>query len=194
MLKSVGFKKINIAAFISGAGSNLKNLINHSLRKSSKFKIALVISNNSKAKGLNYAKEFKIKKKIVKYSNINDAERKILIELIKNKIDIVCLAGFMKILSKNFIKKFNGKIINIHPSLLPKYKGLNTHQRAMDNKEKYSGCTVHYVNSKLDSGKIILQKKVKILKNDTLKKLNKRVLKNEHHLYPKALKKVLFNL
>ena len=100
----------------------------------------------------------------------------------------------MKILSINFINKFSSKIINIHPSLLPKYKGLNTHQRAIDNKEKYSGCTVHYVNSKLDSGKIILQKKVKILKNDTSKILSKRVLKYEHLLYPKALNKVLSNL
>jgi|TARA_B100000780_G_scaffold239893_1_gene181781 phosphoribosylglycinamide formyltransferase-1 len=194
MLKSIGFKKINIATFISGAGSNLKNLIYHSLKQNSKFKIVLVISNNPKAKGLNYTKEFKIKNKIVKYSNIKDAEKKIFVELKKNKIDLICLAGFMKILSNNFIKNFNGKIINIHPSLLPKYKGLNTHQRAIDNREKYCGCTVHYVNSKLDSGKIILQKKVKILKNDTLKKLNKRVLKQEHLLYPRALRKILSNL
>ena len=79
----------------------------------------------------------------------------------------MCLAGFMKILSNDLIKKFKGKIINIHPSLLPKYKGLNTHQRAINNKEKFAGCTVHYVNSRLDSGKIILQKKVKILKTDS---------------------------
>ena len=100
----------------------------------------------------------------------------------------------MKILSNNFIKKFEGKIINIHPSLLPKYKGLNTHERAINNKEKYSGCTVHYVNSRLDSGKIILQKKVRILKSDNSKKLAKRILKQEHIFYPKALKKVLANL
>ena len=100
----------------------------------------------------------------------------------------------MKILSKNLIKKFKGKIINIHPSLLPKYKGLNTHQRAINNNEKYSGCTVHYVNSRLDSGKIILQKKVKILKTDTSKKLAKKILKQEHILYPKALKKALISL
>ena len=99
----------------------------------------------------------------------------------------------MKILSKNFIKNFKGKIMNIHPSLLPKYKGLNTHQRAIENKDKYSGCTVHFVNSKLDSGKIILQKKVKITKFDTVKKLSKKILKNEHLLYPKALNKVLSN-
>ena len=194
MLKSIGFKKINIAIFISGTGSNLKNLINHSLKENSKFKITLVISNNPKAKGLNYTKEFKIKKKIINYSNIKNAEKEILIELKKNKIDLICLAGFMKILSKNFIKNFKGKMINIHPSLLPKYRGLNTHQRAIDNKEKYSGCTVHYVNSKLDSGKIILQKKVRILKNDTFKRLSKRILKHEHILYPKALNKVLSNL
>ena len=194
MLKSIGFKKINIAIFISGTGSNLKNLINHSLKENSKFKITLVISNNLKAKGLNYTKEFKIKKKIINYSNIKNAEKEILIELKKNKIDFICLAGFMKILSKNFIKNFKGKMINIHPSLLPKYKGLNTHQRVIDNKEKYSGCTVHYVNSKLDSGRIILQKKVRILKNDTFKRLSKRILKYEHILYPKALNKVLSNL
>ena len=194
MLKSIGFKKINIAIFISGTGSNLKNLINHSLKENSKFKITLVISNNPKAKGLNYTKEFKIKKKIINYSNIKNAEKEILIELKKNKIDLICLAGFMKILSKNLIKNFKGKMINIHPSLLPKYKGLNTHQRAIDNKEKYSGCTVHYVNSKLDSGRIILQKKVRIFKNDTFKRLSKRILKYEHILYPKALNKVLSNL
>ena len=194
MQKLTGLKKINISIFISGTGTNLKNLIFHSFKKNSKFKIALIISNNPKAKGLNYAKKFKIEKKIINYSNIKNAEKKILLELKKKKVNLICLAGFMKILSKNFIKNFKGKIINIHPSLLPKYKGLNTHQRAMNNREKYSGCTVHYVNSKLDSGKIILQKKVRILKNDTFNSLNKRVLKHEHIIYPKALKKVLSNL
>ena len=106
---------------------------------------------------------------------------------------MVLLAGFMKILSKNFITKFKGKILNIHPSLLPKYKGLNPHQKALDNKEKYSGCTVHIVNSKLDSGKIILQKKVKISKNETKNSLAKKILAQEHKLYPKAILKV-FNL
>ena len=99
----------------------------------------------------------------------------------------------MKILSKNFISKFKGKILNIHPSLLPKYKGLNTHKRAIKNKDKYSGCTVHFVNSKLDSGKIILQKKVKIFKNDDERSLKRRILKLEHVLYPKAIKKLFFN-
>ena len=128
------------------------------------------------------------------YKNLNKAEKKILKELKKNEIKLICLAGFMKILSANFIKNFKGKIINIHPSLLPKYKGLNTHQRVIDNKEKYSGCTVHFVNSKLDAGKIILQKKVRIFKNDTKDSVAKKVLKQEHFLYPKAIKKVLANL
>ncbi len=97
----------------------------------------------------------------------------------------------MKIISKNFIKNFKGKILNIHPSLLPKYKGLNTHQRAIENNEKFSGCTVHYVSAKLDSGKIILQKKVKIKQNENKKSLEKRILAQEHKLYPKAILKVL---
>jgi formyltetrahydrofolate-dependent phosphoribosylglycinamide formyltransferase len=194
MLKLAGIKKINIAVFISGNGSNFKSLILNSFKNKSKYEIKLVISNKSTAKGLKYARKFKIKKKIINYLNKKNAEKTILVELKKNKIDLVCLAGFMKILSNNLIKKFRGKIINIHPSLLPKYKGLNTHQRALNNKEKYSGCTVHYVSAKLDSGKIILQKKVKIFKNDTCDKLAKRVLRQEHLLYPRALKKILFNL
>ncbi len=194
MPRLIGAKKKNIAVFISGNGSNLQNLIKHSLKKNSGFIVNLVISNKIKAKGLKYAKKYKINKKVINYRNIKMAEKNILKELKENKINLVCLAGFMKILSGNFIKKFKGKIINIHPSLLPKYKGLKTHQKAINNNEKYSGCSVHYVNSKLDSGKIILQKKVKILKDDTDVMLAKRVLKQEHLLYPKALKKVLTNL
>ena len=97
----------------------------------------------------------------------------------------------MKIISKNFIKNFKGKILNIHPSLLPKYKGLNTHKRAIDNKEKFSGCTVHYVTAKLDSGKNYNTKKVRINKNENLKSLEKKVLAEEHKLYPKAILKIL---
>ena len=194
MPRLVGTKKTKIAIFISGNGSNLKNLILHSLKKNSKYEICLVISNKAKAKGLNFAKKFKIKKKFISYQNNRNAEQKILNVIKKDKIELICLAGFMKILSSNFIKKFRGKILNIHPSLLPKYKGLNTHQRALDNNEKYSGCTVHLVNNRLDSGKIILQKRVKILKKDNSQSLGKRVLKREHLIYPKAIKKVISNL
>ena len=100
------------------------------------------------------------------------------------------LAGFMKILSKKFIIKFKGKIVNIHPSLLPKYKGLNAHKKVLINKDKFSGCTVHFVSEKLDSGKIILQKRVKVLNNDNVKKLEKRILKIENKIYPLAIKKI----
>ena len=193
MVPSTGPSKIKTAVFISGAGSNLKSLIKFSKTKKSPISVALIVTDNSKAKGLHIAKAHKIKKKIFNFKDKKTAERKIFLELKKNKINIICLAGFMKILSRSFVKNFRGKILNIHPSLLPKYKGLNTHQRAIDKKEKYSGCTVHYVTSKLDSGKIILQKRVKISKKDTYQTLANKILKQEHKLYPKALLKV-FNL
>jgi len=193
MAKLTGYKKIKTAVFISGTGSNLKSLIKFSKIKNSPISINLVISNDPNAKGLKLGKIHKIKKKVFNFKKKSKIENQILSFLKKNKIKLICLAGFMKILSKNFILKFKGKILNIHPSLLPKYKGLNTHQRALNNNEKYSGCTVHLVNSKLDSGKIILQKKVKISKNETKVSLAKKVLIQEHKLYPKAILK-LFNL
>tara|TARA_B100001250_G_scaffold146107_1_gene125092 strand:- start:4515 stop:5096 length:582 start_codon:yes stop_codon:yes gene_type:complete len=193
MVPLTGSNKFKAAVFISGRGSNLKSLIKFSKTKKSPITISLIVTNNSKAKGLNFANIYKIKKKIFNFRDKKLVEKKILLELKKNKIHIVCLAGFMKILSKSFIKNFKGKILNIHPSLLPKYKGLNTHERALDKNEKYSGCTVHYITSKLDSGKIILQTQVKISKKDTTKTLAKKILKQEHKLYPKALLKV-FNL
>jgi phosphoribosylglycinamide formyltransferase-1 len=185
-----GSNKIKTAVFISGTGSNLKSLIKFSKLKKSPISINLILSNDSKSKGLQYGKIFKIKKKIFDFKKKHIDEKKILFELKKNRIDLICLAGFMKILSKTFINNFNGKILNIHPSLLPKFKGLNTHERAIRNKEKYSGCTVHFVNSKLDSGKIILQDKVRINKNETPKTLAKKILAKEHKLYPKAILKV----
>ena len=190
MALSTGSKKIKTAVFISGTGSNLKSLIIFSILKSSPISINLIVSNNSKAKGLEFGKIFKIKKKIFDFKKKISAEKKILLELKKNEINFICLAGFMKILSKNFIDNFKGKILNVHPSLLPKYKGLNTYKRAIANKEKYSGCTVHFVNSKLDSGKIILQKKVKIKKNETEKSLSKKILTQEHKLYSRAIEKI----
>ena len=188
-----GSNKIKTAVFISGTGSNLKSLIKFSKLKKSPISINLILSNDSKSKGLQYGKIFKIKKKIFDFKKKHIDEKKILFELKKNRIDLICLAGFMKILSKTFINNFNGKILNIHPSLLPKFKGLNTHERAIRNKEKYSGCTVHFVNSKLDSGKIVLQDTVRINKNETPKTLAKKILAKEHKLYPKAILKV-FNL
>ncbi len=189
----IGSKKKKTAVFISGNGSNLKSLIKFSKQKKSPISICLIVSNSYNAKGLMYSKIFKIKKKTYNFSNRTSAENKLILELKKNKIELICLAGFMKILSKKFINDFSGKILNIHPSLLPKYKGLNTHDRVLKKKEKYSGCTVHYVNSKLDSGKIILQKKVKISQKETSNTLAMKILKEEHKLYPKAILKI-FNL
>jgi phosphoribosylglycinamide formyltransferase-1 len=190
MEKLTGLRKVKTAVFISGTGSNLKNLIKFSKIKNSPISIILIISNTTQAKGLKYANQFNIKKKIFNFQNFTDAEKNISTLLKKEKIKFICLAGFMKILSKDFIKKFEGKIVNIHPSLLPKYKGLNTHNRAIKNKDKFAGCTVHYVTAQLDSGKTILQKKIRITLKDNETTLAKKVLKQEHKLYPAAIIKI----
>jgi len=190
MAKLIGLKKIKTAVFISGTGSNLKNLIKFSKIKNSPISIDLILSNTFKAEGLRFSNQFNIKKYISSFKDSKIAEEKILDLLKKENIKFICLAGFMKILSKNFIKKFSGKIVNIHPSLLPKYKGLDTHIKSIQNKDKIAGCTVHFVTARLDSGKIILQKEVKILKKDTSTSLAKKVLRQEHKLYPAAIKKI----
>ena len=179
--------KVNSCVFISGSGSNLKSLIKNSRNYNFPIKINLIISNNTNAYGLKYAKKYNIPYKFYSYKSQNFFERNCLKELKKRKIKFLCLAGFMKLLSKYVIKNFRYKIINIHPSLLPKFKGLDTHRKVLENKEKYTGCTVHYVSSKLDSGNIILQKKILIRKNETVNTLKKRVLKQEHKLYSKAI-------
>ncbi len=192
MVKLIGVNKINTSVFISGKGTNLKNLIKFSKSNNSPIKINIVISNQKKAYGIKYAKKNKIKIKIINFSKKHEVNQ--LLKILKfNNIRLICLAGFLKILSKDFIKSFKGKIINIHPSLLPKYKGLNTHERVLENNEKFTGCSVHFVNEKLDGGKIILQKKIKIFKKDDIKSLKKRVLKEEYKLYPKSIIKILSN-
>ncbi|MDA9731636.1 phosphoribosylglycinamide formyltransferase [Candidatus Pelagibacter sp.] len=184
-------EKANIAVFISGRGTNLKALILRSKREKCNYKVAYVISNKKNAAGLRIAKKNKILTKIISQSFLKTEQKKLAKILINNNIKFICLAGFMKILSPYFLNFFKRKIINIHPSLLPKYKGLNTHQRALNAKEKFSGCTIHYVSKRLDSGKIIAKKKVKIFKKDSLKKLEKRVLKEENKLYPLILEKLI---
>ncbi len=191
MGKSIG-DKANCAVLISGTGTNLYWIIKNSKKKFFPIKVSLVISNKSNALGLNYARKNKIPIKIFNSLNMKTFEKKSLKELKKKKIKFICLAGFMKILSKNFIKKFGHEIINIHPSLLPKYKGLNPHHKVLKNKDKISGCTVHFVSSKMDSGKIILQKKVKVKNYDTPSSLQRRILKQEHVLYSKAIKTIFF--
>ena len=194
MKKSTGINKKNIAVFISGTGSNLKSLIKYSNLKNSKLNIELVVSSNKNANGLIYAKRNKIPYIIANYKIKKNAENKILFYLKKYNIKTICLAGFMKLLSSYFIKNFKGKILNIHPSLLPKFKGLNTHERVLKQNEKYSGFTIHLVNEKLDSGKILFQKKIKIFKNDSAKILENKIKKLENKYYPVYLSKYLSNL
>ena len=185
--------KKNCAVLISGRGSNLESLIKESKNKDFPIQIELIISDNINAKGLKFSETYNIDSYSIDYSSFKNKdkfEQNLLNELKNKNIELICLAGFMQILSSDFINSFTGPILNIHPSLLPKYKGLNTHQRAIENNEKFSGCTVHYVTSKLDSGKIILQKKVGIKKNDTKNSLAKKILTQEHKLYPKAILKI----
>jgi len=190
-MKSYVGKKINTAIFISGNGSNMRNLIQFSYKKHSPIIIKLVISSNKNAKGLVFASKKKINNYFYNFVDLKVTEKKILKIMNEENIKLICLAGFMRILSSKFIKNFRGIILNIHPSLLPKYKGLNTHKRVLENGEKFSGCTVHLVNSKLDAGKIIMQKKIKTFKKDTALKLKKRVQKEEYKLYPRAIKKII---
>ena len=180
-------EKVKTCIFISGKGSNLEAIIKSSRDYKFPIKIELVISDNKNAGGLKLAKKYSIPYKYFSDRNKKKFERRCLFEIKKRKIKFLCLAGFMKILSSSFINNFGHKIINIHPSLLPKYKGLDTHKRVLKNNEKYSGCTVHFVTPKLDSGKIVLQKKIRIEENETLISLKKKILKQEHKLYPKSI-------
>ena len=177
----------------STRGTDLQAIINGINNGSIDAQVNIVISNNKEAYILERAELNKLPFKFISDQEISREEfgNRATKVLKDNGVDFILLIGFMKILSGSFIRKFNKPILNIHPSLLPKYKGLNTHNRAIQNKDKYSGATVHIVNEKLDSGKIILQKKVKILKSDSGKSLEKKVLKIEHKIYPKAIFKLL---
>ena len=175
--------------FISGSGTNLREIIKASRDYSFPIKVCLVVSDNKKAKGIIFAKKFSIPH-ICLNTNKYKFEKDILKKLLEYKIDIICLAGFMKILSKKFIRNFKRKIINIHPSLLPKYKGLNTFHRALKSNEKLTGCTVHFVNEKLDSGKIIIKKRVNINKDDNVETLKKKVQFEEYRAYSCAIRKI----
>jgi len=188
--------KLKIGVLASGKGTNFQELINLSEKGELDIDIKVLITNKDEAGCIGRAVSKKIPYKLIRGKDFLQKEAfelEIINTLIHFDVELVVMAGWMKIVTPFFINKFKNKIINIHPSLLPKYKGLNTHQRALDNHDKYSGCTVHFVNSKLDSGKIILQKKIKISKNDTKDSLAKKVLFQEHKLYPRAILKI-FNL
>ncbi len=175
--------------FISGQGTNLRNIISHSRDKNFPINVALVITNNKNANGINYAKKYKIPYIYIN-TRLANYENKIILNLKKHKISFICLAGYMKILSSKIINLFKKKIINIHPSLLPKFKGLNTFSRVIKNKEKKTGCTVHYVNNKLDDGDIITKKSFEISLNDNENTLKKKTQTLEYKAYPEAIIKI----
>tara|TARA_X000000950_G_scaffold104722_1_gene132008 strand:- start:412 stop:996 length:585 start_codon:yes stop_codon:yes gene_type:complete len=185
----MGFK---IAILISGRGSNMKNIIEACNNKKLCSSVNLVVSNKSDAHGLKVASKYKIKTHILDGKNLATENFECLLDKIlkKNKIDLICLAGFMKILSKKFVKKWPKMILNIHPSILPYFKGLNAQKQAIENNAKYSGCTVHFVNEVMDGGEIIDQKIVKISTDDDEDSLSKKILMEEHKLYIKVLRKL----
>ena len=189
-------KKIKTAVFISGRGSNMESLIKSTGDQNFSALITVVISDNELAPGIGLAKNYNVpvevfdKKKFDKPQFESNAQR----VLLNYKIEIICLAGFMQILSKNFISKWQNRIINIHPSYLPKNKGLNPQKQVIDERASFTGCTVHFVNEKVDSGKIILQEKVKVMKNDNVQSLSDRILQREHEIYPKALNQIASNM
>ena len=185
--------KKNTCIFISGQGTNLKNLISRSRDNNFPIKISLVISNNKTAYGINYAKKYKIPYIFID-TKFKNYENKVYFNLKKYKISFICLAGFMRIISSNLIRNYHNKIINIHPSLLPKFKGLNTYSRILKNREIKSGCTVHFVNEKIDSGNTIVQKSFFIKSDDDERVLRKKTQKLEHKAFPEAVIKVFRNV
>ena len=188
--------KIKTAIFISGRGSNMESLIKASRTQKFPALISVVITNNEVAPGIKIAENYNIpvKKFDKEVFNKLEFEKKCQQVLLNYQIELICLAGFMQILSKKFIDLWNDKIINVHPSLLPQNKGLHPQKQAIDEKATYTGCTVHFVNQEVDSGKIILQEKIKIEQNDNVQTLSDRILVKEHVIYPKALEKIASNI
>ena len=182
--------KLAVAILISGSGSNMAQLVKSMDSEHPAFP-SLVISNRSNAKGLEKAQRLGVPTEVINnnyYKNNElDFEKKLIHTLKAYNIELICLAGFMKVLSKDFVNNFKNRILNIHPSLLPKYKGLNTHARALEANDAIAGCSVHLVTPELDGGPVIDQIKVKIEKNETEKSLAAKVLMAEHILYPKVL-------
>ena len=189
--------KIKTAVLISGRGSNMMAILKATQNNDYPAKLNIVISNKPSAEGLKKAEEFGIKTAVLDhktYRNRHDFEKDLDTHLRAANIQIVCCAGFMRILSPWFVERWEGKLLNIHPSLLPKYKGLNTHKRAIESGDTIHGCSVHFINSELDSGKIVLQKSIEILSNDTPQSLSERLLIKEIEAYPQALKKIATEL
>ncbi len=182
---------LKIGVLVSGRGTNLQAIIDQISRGNIPATIEIILSNKKDAPALERAKSHGIKSIFLdpkKFNSKSDYDLALATELKEHNVDLICLAGYMKILGKEFIQSFPNKIINIHPSLLPAFPGLNVQQKAIDYGVKFSGCTVHYVNEEVDSGPIILQAVVPVLDNDDEESLSKRILEQEHKIYPEAIK------
>ena len=180
--------RVNVCVMISGSGSNMLSLLDK-LKNEPLINFALIVSNNPLSPGLKKAQQLGYNCRVLESKNNNENFERFLHKLlVEKRIQLVCLAGFMKILSHSFTRNWEKRILNIHPSLLPKFKGLNTHSRALESGEQLHGCTVHYVNEKLDSGEILDQAQVKITKDDNSVTLASRVLIEEHKLYSKVVR------
>ena len=183
--------KLKVGVLISGNGSNLQSIIDACEDPNFPAELSIVISNKAEAYGLGRAKKANIKTKVIEHQNFqhrSDFEKNITKALINANVELVCLAGFMRILTDTFVYSWKDRLINVHPSLLPIFKGLNTHQRAIECGVKFSGCTIHFVSSSMDEGPVILQAAVPVHQNDTSKSLAERVLDAEHKLYPMAIR------
>ena len=183
----------NLGILISGRGSNMLNLVNASQRGLINSKVKIVISNNKNSSGIDKAKRKNIKTKIINqkdYESKKDFENALTNTLKNQNVDLVCLAGFMSILSKKFLKEWHRKVINIHPSLLPSFRGKNAVKQALEQRVKTAGCSVHFVDEGIDTGEIISQEKVPVSSNDDEETLGKKILKKEHVLYIKVIKEL----
>ncbi len=184
-------KKASLVVLISGSGSNLQAIIDAIKNKQINAEISAVISNRAGAQGLNRAARENIPTHVIKHQNYSSRELfdQAMIKVIDAlKPELVILAGFMRILCDPFITHYKNRLINIHPSLLPKYKGLNTHQKALQNQDSIHGASVHYVETELDSGAVVIQSEIPVLETDTVETLAVRVLNDEHNIYPLAIK------
>lgn len=185
-------KSPRVVILISGRGSNMISIVNAVINDELPIKIAAVISNRPDAAGIDFAQRAGIDTAIIDHKTFASREEfdaAMSIEIDSYKPDLVVLAGFMRILTTEFVEHYANKLINIHPALLPKFKGMNTHQRAIDAGETEHGASVHFVTAELDAGPVILQARVPVLKTDTAVTLAARVLEQEHKLYPEAIKK-----
>jgi len=187
---------LNLVILISGRGSNMENILKAVKKNKIPIKPTLVISNKPDAKGLAIAQKLGVKTEVVESNGLKggnwEYDSKLISVLEKHKITpqncLICLAGFMRIMSPEFIRHYKGRIMNIHPAILPAFPGLHSQRQALEYGVKYSGCTVHFVDEGVDTGPIILQSVVKITDDDTEESISKKILKEEHKIYPKAVK------